>query len=131
MNVPVATAPVTGSTLVLDLNDNGRVALGPRLGDAASAVEGILQSRTDTSYELSVTSVSYINGQTNRWTNEPLSVSSSFVRQTQERKFSGTRTALAAGIAAGGVLAFALTRGLIGSGSPDKTGNGGGDGTGQ
>ncbi|HEY4953588.1 MAG TPA: hypothetical protein VII02_01755 [Gemmatimonadaceae bacterium] len=131
MNVPVATTPVAGNTLVLDLNDNGRVALGPRIGAAASTVEGVLESRTDTSYELSVTAVSYMNGQTNRWTNEPLSVLNSFVSQTQQRKFSRSRTALAAGLAVGGVLAFALTRSLLGSGSPGTTPGGDGGGTGQ
>src|SRR3954468_15295797 len=76
---PLQTAPVPGSTLVMDLTDNGRVALGPSLGSAASQVEGVLQSKTDSAYVLAVTQVGYLNGQSNRWTNEPLTIRSDLV----------------------------------------------------
>ena len=127
--IPVASQPVTGSTLVLALNDNGRAALGPSIGAAVESVEGTLQSHSDSAYVLRVTGVSYMNGQTNRWTNEPLTISNQFVREAQERRLSRSRTALAAGLAVGGLVLFAATRGLLGFGDPGKEpGPGGGEG---
>lgn len=105
---------------MLALNDNGRVALGPSIGQAAESVEGTLQAQTDSAYLLRVTGVTYLNGQTNRWTSEPLTVANQFVSVAQEKKFSRSRTALAAALAAGGVFAFALTRNLFGLGNPDR-----------
>lgn len=128
--VPMASAPVPGQVLVMDLNDRGRVALGPSIGDAATRVEGTLDRRTDSAYVVKVNSVVYMNGSNNRWTNEPLTIQSDLVRELRERKFSRSRTfALAAG-AVGAAAAFIATRGLLGSGSPDNN-KGSGDGSQQ
>ena len=128
-NIPVAAQPVPGSTIVLTLNDNGRAALGPKIGAAVESVEGTLDSHSDSAYVLRMTGVTYMNGQTNKWTNEPLTVSTQFVGEAAERHFSRSRSALTAGIVLGGVVLFAATRGLLGFGDPGKDpGNGGGEG---
>lgn len=116
---------------MLALNDNGRVALGPSIGQAAESVEGTLQAHTDSAYLLRVTGVTYLNGQTNRWTSEPLNVPNQFVSVAQERRFSRSRTALATALAAGGVVLFALTRNLLGLGGPGRDPGPGEGGTGQ
>lgn len=119
---PVATSPAQGSQLLLDLNDRGRVGLGGQIGASGSAVEGLLQPGPDSVFNLKVVSVSYLNGQRNQWTGEPLSVSRDFVRDVRTRQFSKTRTALTVGSIAAAVVGFIVTRGLIGSGSPDRDG---------
>jgi len=128
-NVPVPVQPVPGSTIVLTLNDNGRAALGPRIGASVESVEGTLDTRSDSSYTLRMTGVTFTNGQTNKWTNEQLMVPNQFVSEAAERQLSRTRTALAAGLALGSVVLFAATRGLLGLGDPGKDpGTGTGEG---
>ena len=120
-STPVETAPSPGTAVVLDLNDRGRVALGPSIGSSAARVEGSLDS-VDSAYKLKVTSVTYLNGQSNRWTNEPLTIQSDLVRELRVKRFSRSRTALVAGGSVGAVIALALTRQLLIEGSPETTG---------
>lgn len=123
---PVMGAPAPTTYVALDITDRGRVGLGDLIGPAATRVEGVLRSETDSAYALSVASVGYLNGQSNRWRGEPLLVRKDFIGNLRERKFSRGRTALATGSAVGGVLIFALTRGLLGVGG-GGSGGGGGD----
>lgn len=103
--------------LAFDLSDQGRVGLGGLIGPAATRVEGVLRSETDSGFALSVSAVEYLNGQSNRWSGEPLTLQKNFVANVRERRFSRGRTALATGSALGGILLFAVTRGLLGAGS--------------
>lgn len=119
---PVASNPAPGTDLVLGLNDQGRVNLGQSVGPAAETIEGKLQTKTDSSYVISVSSVRYFNGGSNTWSGEPLTVGTSLVQQAQERRFSPSKTALAVGAAAAAVLSFILTRTLFSSSTPDKSG---------
>ena len=123
---PVAAPPAPGSRLLLELNDRGRVGLGGSIGPSASSVEGMLQADADSAYSLKVVSVSYLNGQRNTWSGEPIVVSRDFVRDVRSRQFSRTRTVLAAGALVVGTVLFIVTRGLIGGGSGGKEGDGGG-----
>ena len=116
-STPVETAPSPGSAVVLDLNDRGRVALGPSIGSSAARVEGSLDA-VDSAYKVKVTSVTYLNGQSNRWTNEPLTIQSDLVRELRVKRFSRSRTALVAGGSIGAVVALFLTRQLLVEGSP-------------
>ncbi len=125
--VPAATTPVPGQVLVMDLNDKGRVALGPSIGSSATRVEGLLDSRTDSAYVMKVRSVVYMNGSSQRWTEEPLTIQTDLVRELKERKFSPSRTALFSAGSVGTILAFIATRSLLGIGNPerdDRTGEG-------
>jgi hypothetical protein len=125
--VPVETAPSPGTVVVLDLNDRGRAALGPSIGQAATRIEGALDSRVDSAYVVKVNSVAYMNGQNNRWTNEPLTIQSDLVRELRVKKFSRGRTALFAGGTVGAMVALIVTRQLLVAGGPD-TNRGPGDG---
>ena len=118
--VPVTSTPQPGEVLVLNLNDQGRVALGPSVGPAVTSIEGMLDTRTDSAYTVKVSSVVYMNGSNNRWTNEPLTIQSNLVRDVRERKFSRGRSALLAGGIVGAAVAFIATRGLLGLGDPGK-----------
>ena len=118
--VPAASAPTPGQVLVMELNDQGRVALGPSIGPSATKVEGMLDSRTDSAYVMKVQSVVYMNGSNQRWTNEPLTIQSDLVRELRERKFSPMRSALLAAGTVGATVAFIASRGLLGLGTPDR-----------
>lgn len=119
---PVTSRPEPTSYVALDITDRGRVGLGDLIGPAATRVEGVVKAETDSTYALSVASVGYLNGQSNRWSGEPLMVRKDFIANLRERKFSRGRTALVTGTAVGGVLLFALTRGLFGFGSTGSDG---------
>jgi hypothetical protein len=81
---------------------------------------GTLQSRNDSAFVLSVNSVSYLNGQSNRWSGEPLIVQTSLVQDAKQRQFSRGRTALAVALTGAGLVAFVLSKGLFSSRSPDS-----------
>jgi hypothetical protein len=129
VNTPVVAVPTPGTQLDLELNDRGRVGLGESVGPAATTVEGVLQSQTDSAYMIRVASVGYVNGQSNKWNGEPLTIQKEFVKDVSERRFSRGRSLLAAAVATAGVVAFAVTRNLLAGGNADRDkGGGGGDG---
>lgn len=125
---PVVTTPSPGVELRLDLNDSGRAALGNLIGQSAANVQGVLQSPPDTAYVLDVTSVTYLRGQTNKWSGEPVTVSKGFVANTTQRTLSKSRTWLTAGAMVAVAAVFIASRGLNGSGGEPAGGGGGGGG---
>jgi hypothetical protein len=121
VHTPLAGAPRPGSTVVLDLNDRGRLALGDSIGSSAAEIRGAVEASSDSSYVLRVESVRYLNGQFNRWSGEPLLVRADLVGRARERQFSRKRSwALGLGTAAA-IVAVALTTDLFGSGSIGRT----------
>jgi hypothetical protein len=114
---PVTTAPEPGATVVLDLNDRARYLLGDRIGPSAASIEGVMQSGSDSGYVIRISSVSYLNGQSNKWSGEPFTVAPGLVSQAWRRDFSRSRTvALGVGIGAA-LLSAILKTNLFGSGS--------------
>ncbi|HET9011639.1 MAG TPA: hypothetical protein VFN38_07465 [Gemmatimonadaceae bacterium] len=98
---PLTTAPVPGTTVVLDLNDRARVQLGDRIGPSAASIEGVVQPAGDSGYVINISSVKYLNGQTNQWSGERFTLSPTLVTQAWQREFSRSRTmSLGLGIAA-------------------------------
>jgi hypothetical protein len=117
---PVSSSPAPGTSLVLGLNDQGRVALGPSVGPSAQTVLGTLRSRNDSSFDLAVNSVVYLNGQSNKWSGEPLVVPTNLVQDTKQIQFSRGRTTATVALAAAALLGFAVSRGLFASQSPAR-----------
>jgi hypothetical protein len=117
---PVAGSVAPATYVALDITDRGRVGLGDLIGPAARRVEGVVKSETDSIFSLNVASVGYLNGQSNRWSGEPLTVRKDFITNVRERRFSKGRTIMASGSVVGGILVFALTRGLFGFGGSDE-----------
>lgn len=98
---PLTTAPAPGTTVVLDLNDRARVQLGDRIGPSAASIEGVVQPGSDSGYVINISSVKYLNGQTNQWSGERFTLSPTLVTQAWQREFSRSRTmSLGLGIAA-------------------------------
>jgi hypothetical protein len=123
--IPVLTAQAPGTVLAFDINDRGRVELGDLVGPSVARIEGRLRTEDDTVYVVNVSSVTYLHGQANQWAGEALSIRKTHVASVRERQFSASRTALAAGAAVGGVVAFIVTRDLIGGGpGPREPGSG-------
>jgi hypothetical protein len=120
---PVEPSTPPGAVLVLGLNDQGRVDLGSSVGPAAQTIEGKLEARTDSAYVLSVSSVSYFNGGSNKWSGEPLTIGKMLVQDIKQRQFSRSRTFVAVAAASAGVLAFVLSRSLFSNSSPERQGN--------
>jgi len=117
---PVSSPPAPGTSLVLGLNDQGRVALGPSVGPSAQTVLGTLLSRNDSSFDLAVRSVVYLNGQSNKWSGEPLVVRTNLVQDTRQIQFSRGRTALTVALASAAVIGFAVTMGIYASQPPQR-----------
>jgi hypothetical protein len=122
---PLASAPSTGTTVSFALTDAGRLALGRNIGEGAQSLEGEVDSITDSSYVLHVQSVTYINGQHNKWTGERLVVDRQQVTNARQRNFSKSRTAVVAAVSVGGLVAFITTRGLLGGGGESQPNPGG------
>lgn len=110
----------SGRVVLLGINDRGRVGIGQEVGAAAHAVEGTLTADPDSVYAVKVAAVRYLGGQTQRWTGEPLRISKDFVSDVREKRFSRSRSAMAAAAIVGGAVILILTRSLIGAGSTDR-----------
>ena len=105
-------APSTGEVVVLQISDQGRVALADRLGAGVSRVQGRVQTASDDRLSLRVASVGYISGETNRWSGESVSIDRAYVGTTQLRRLSRSRTWTAIGATTVVVGAFIASRGL-------------------
>jgi hypothetical protein len=123
---PLASAPAPGSTVSFEITDAGRVGLGSKVGAGAEQLEGVVEGQNDSAYVLRMQNVTYINGQSNQWSNERLEIGKQYVTNAKERRFSKSRTALVAAGAVVGIIAFIASRSLLGLGSDSNKGSGGG-----
>jgi hypothetical protein len=111
------SAPASGATVVLELNDRARVALGDRIGPSAVRIAGVVQAPSDTAYFIRVSSVEYLNGQSNKWAGEPFTVPASFVSRASRREFSRSRTVSLGAAITAALIGTVLGVELSGSGS--------------
>lgn len=114
---PMEGAPQSGTTVVLEVNDRGRLELADRVGQSVERIQGTLQSVTDSGYVMRVQSVRYLNGQLSQWSGEEINVPASYVSRARQQVFSRSRTALlAAGIGAA-LVALLVSLDLVGGGT--------------
>lgn len=129
--VAVPSPVPAGTRVAVDLNDQGRADLRGMIGPAIARLEGPLVHNSDTAFVLNVLETRGLNGQLNRWSGETVSLRREYVQQITERRFSRSRTTVAVLASAAGVLAFILTRDLLGFGGGDVSnvppGGGGND----
>ena len=120
--------PAPGTEISLDVTDRGRVALSDRLGPGARRILGRLESTTDSAYTVSVTRVSYIDGdKVAKWNGERVTITRTDATGLAERRLSKSRSWLAAGLATG-ALALAtriVIKGIAGPGPETKPTPGG------
>jgi len=117
-----APEPAPGTRLVLELTDEGRVAMGPQLGPDVASVGGALVQRSDSQYVLGVSNVVNLWGAESRWEGEQVAIRTSAVRRTFVRRIAPGRTALAVAGATAGFVAFVITRSLVGGGTTSDSG---------
>jgi hypothetical protein len=98
--------PELGKTLVLELSDAGRVALGPAIGQSIMQVTGKVVSADSNAYVLSVTETQSLNSLVQVWRGEVVTFQASHVSRVFERQFSPLRTAILAGAVVVGAAAF-------------------------
>lgn len=124
-----ATSEVTPPALVtVDVTDVGRVELSDQMGTEVKRIEGQVVQRSDSALRLMVTEVSFLNGTSNKWQGQEVTIRPIDVKSLSQRTYSRQRTLLAM-LALGGVLvATVATKGFttLFSGDPSKDPNGGG-----
>ena len=115
--------PAPGTRLVIELTDAGRVAMANQMGPDVARFESRLVRQTDSAYVLSVSMVVGAWGAQARWNGEQVMLRTDYVRTIGERRFSAGRTALVAVGTTASVMAFVLTRSLLGGGSSTDPNN--------
>ena len=115
--VPAPAGPMPGMDVAVRVNDRGRVALADSIGPSVDRIEGSVQSSSDSTLYLRITSVQYINGQSTRWGREPLAIRSDFMGDIRQKQFSRSRTMALAGAAVAGLVALIVSRELVGGGN--------------
>ena len=111
--------PVVGDRIAFDINDVGRVALGGSLGPEIGQIEGDLVSRTDAEYVVAVRTIRLLRGGEQVWSGEHVVLPARYVGAAYERRFSTGRSLVMGALTVGSIVAFVITRDLIGSGSGD------------
>jgi hypothetical protein len=115
---------VPNDVIEVSISDAGRLALADRAGSQITRVRGKVASRSDSTLDISVSQVSFINGAPSAWQGQELTLRSQDVTQVAQRTLSRTRTlvvALAIGaVAAVAVTATGLTEVFKGSGIETK-----------
>ena len=108
---PLTLAEVTpGRTVRVTLDDHGTAELSQWIGARGASLEGRVQSVTDTSMILAVTDVVRLNGATEPWTDESVSIPRRLAESIGVRRLNRQRTvltsigALAAAFAANSLL---------------------------
>lgn len=116
-----SATPPLGTTIGLDINDAGRVALGGSMGPAIARIEGRLVSKESTEYVVAVTDVHLLEGGDQVWSGETVHIKSEYVSSILERRLSVARS-VALGVAGIGAVAILAGTSLTGFGSTDRPG---------
>jgi hypothetical protein len=113
--------PEIGDELAFDINDVGRVGLGPSMGPEIAQVQGRLISRENAEYLVGVTAIRTLRGGDQVWTGEQVRIKSEYVGSTYQRHFSKGRT-ITLGVAGVAAFGFIITRSLLGAGQETDPG---------
>jgi hypothetical protein len=123
------TSEVNPPALVaVDVTDAGRVELSDQMGTEVKRIEGQVVQRSDSALRLMVTEVSFLNGTSNKWQGQEVTIRPLDVKTLSQRTYSKQRTLLAT-LALGGLIALTVaTKGFsnLFSGDPSTDGKGGG-----
>jgi hypothetical protein len=118
--VPAAKAPAPGAEVGLEINDQGRVAIGSRLGPGVVRVEGRLVAVDSSRFIIDVGRVTQLRGLSIPIDTLRLEFALNLVERVEERRLSRSRTWLAAGLGAGVVATFVASKGFAGRGVPPE-----------
>lgn len=123
-------APSPGEQVALVITDQGRVALGDRMGSGVTRVAGRVIGMEGDDYVVAVTEVRQVNNQVSHWTGERVNIRKDYIAGVESRQFSRGRTAVAIAAVVAGLALLTLAASLAGFGfvGPDP-GSGGTGGT--
>lgn len=123
-----AASEVNPPALVsVDVSDVGRVGLSDQMGTEVKRIEGQVTQRNDSAIRLMVTEVSFLNGTSNKWQGQEVTIRPLDVKRISQRTYSRQRTMLAA-LVLGGLIGLTIaTKGFsnLFSGDPSTDGKGG------
>ena len=111
--------PQIGEKVAFDVNDNGRVALGGSMGPEIGQIEGRLLQKDTAQYLIAVSAVRMLRGGEQTWSGETVRIRSEYVSTSYTRSFARGRTVAVAALGAG-LVAFIVTRSIIGGGDEEK-----------
>ena len=114
-----STSPQPGERVALEINDQGRVALGGMIGPSISRIEGTLIQQEPDAFLLSVRSIQYVHGGEQVWSGERVRVNQEHVASVFQRHLSKGRSVVFGVATIGGFAAYMLTRDLLGIGNTD------------
>lgn len=112
-----------------EITDVGRVALGERVGPEVASMDGEVVQRTDSAILLNVSEVRYLNGTSNQWQGQEVTLRPQDVKSLSQRTYSKQRSMLAVvaigGLAVLAIATAAITGAFSGGQGTDKPGGGG------
>jgi hypothetical protein len=128
--LPAPAGPIKPeSTMRVYLSTNGSNDLTRSVGPDVVSLDGYVIGQSDTTLELSVTSLQRQNRDADRWQGERVVIPRTYVDRIAVREFDRTRTVVAALVAIGGLL---IARSLVtGAGGSVAGTPAGGTGAGQ
>ena len=78
-----------------EITDVGRVALGERVGPEVASMDGEVVQKTDSAILLNVSEVRYLNGTSNQWQGQEVTLRPQDVKSLSQRTYSKQRSMLA------------------------------------
>lgn len=108
------------STVAAEISDVGRVSLAPRVGQEVASLEGVVAQRTDTAVALTVSNIRFLNGLSDHWQGQDVSLRAADVRRFTQRTFSRSRTTMMIGALAAGLVATIVGLNILGITSGDS-----------
>jgi hypothetical protein len=113
--------------VTVDVSDAGRVELSDKMGTEVKRIEGQVVQRNDSAIRLMVTEVSFLNGTSNKWQGQEVTIRPLDAKRIGQRTYSRQRTMIAA-LVLGGLIGLTIaTKGFnnLFSGDPSTDGKGG------
>jgi hypothetical protein len=115
----MGAGPEPGTQMALEVNDAGRLALGGTMGPEIVHIEGRLISKQVDTYELAVSSVRLIQGGTQVWSGERVSIKTEYIARSSIRHLSKGRSVAAGAVFIASVYAVIRSQNLFGLGKSD------------
>jgi hypothetical protein len=107
------TQVTPASVVSAKINDVGRVALAEPVGSGIDRISGQVIQQEDTAIRLMVSEVHFLNGLTNKWSGQEVTLRPQYVTSVSQRTYSRQRT-MAAVIIGALLAATALTASFTG-----------------
>lgn len=123
---PLQAVPEPGEQVQIELSDAGRVRMVSSVGSEIGRVDGVLESKSDSSLVVRVSQTWGEYGGLTRWDGERVTFRPEYIRTLRERRFSTTRTVILVATLSAGFVVFIATRSLLGFGSESQPPAGGG-----